>query len=139
MYVKKEKVKLLSCIRPFVTPWTIAYQAPLSMGFSWQEYWSGFPCPPPGDLPDPGIEPESLTSLALAGGFFNTNATWEALLISLEQKGKKKKSSLKLAPVFLTFKRALIIKLLHQLLLPPQHVVLVYQSFQNKISQTGWF
>ena len=45
-------------------------QAPLSMGFSRQEYWSGLPCPPAGDLPDPGIEPKSLESPALAGGFF---------------------------------------------------------------------
>ena len=45
-----------------VTPWTVAPQSPLSMGFSRQEYWNGFPCPPPGDLPDPCIEPESLTS-----------------------------------------------------------------------------
>ena len=43
----------------FVTLWTITHQAPLSMGFSRQEYWSGLPCPPPGDLPDPGIEPGS--------------------------------------------------------------------------------
>ena len=50
----------------FVTPWTISCQAPLSMRFSRQEYWSGLPCPPPEDLPDPGIEPESLTSPALA-------------------------------------------------------------------------
>ena len=42
-----------------MTPWTIAHQAPLSMGFFRQEYWSGLPCPPPGDLPDLGIEPES--------------------------------------------------------------------------------
>ena len=41
------------------TPWTVAHQAPLSMGFSRQEYWSGLPCPPPGDLPNPGIEPRS--------------------------------------------------------------------------------
>ena len=47
------------------------------MGFSRQEYWSGLPCPPAGDLPDPGIELESLTSPALAGGFFTTSATWE--------------------------------------------------------------
>ena len=46
-------------VRLFATPWTIAHQAPLSMGFSRQEYWSGLPCPPPGDLPDPGIEPMS--------------------------------------------------------------------------------
>ena len=59
-------------------PGTVARQAPLSMGFSRQEYWSGLPCPPPGDLPNPGIEPTSLTSPALAGGFFTTGATWEA-------------------------------------------------------------
>ena len=53
-------------------------QPPLSMGFSRQEYWSGLPCPPPGDLPNPGIEPVSLMSPALAGGFFTTSATWEA-------------------------------------------------------------
>ena len=53
---------MLSClnhVRLFVTPWTVAHQAPLSMGFSRQEYWSGLPWPPPGDLPDPGIEPVS--------------------------------------------------------------------------------
>ena len=53
-------------------------QAPLSMRFSRQEYWSGLPCPPPGDLPDPGIKPTSLMSPALAGGFFTTSTTWEA-------------------------------------------------------------
>ena len=47
------------------------------MGFSRQESWSGLPCPPPGDLPNPGIEPTSLTSPALAGGFFTLSATWE--------------------------------------------------------------
>ena len=65
--------------RLLVTPWTLAHQVPLSMGFSRQEYWSGLPCPPPGDLPNPGIEPMSLTSPALAGEFFTTNVTWEAL------------------------------------------------------------
>ena len=44
-------------VRLFEIAWTVAHQAPLSMGFSRQEYWSGLPCPPPGDLPDPGIEP----------------------------------------------------------------------------------
>ena len=48
-----------SRVRLFVTPWTIAHQAPLSMGFSRQEYWNGLPCPPPGNLPNPGIEPMS--------------------------------------------------------------------------------
>ena len=70
--------KLLSRVQLFVTPWTVALQAPLSMGFSRQEYWNGLPCPPPEDLPDPGIEPESLASPALAGGFLTTSATWEA-------------------------------------------------------------
>ena len=52
-------VKLLSHIRLFATPWTVAHQAPLSMGFSRQEYWSGLPFPSPGNLPYPGIEPRS--------------------------------------------------------------------------------
>ena len=56
---------LSSCVQFFVTPWTVACQAPLSMGFSRQEYWSGLPCLPPGDLPNPGIKPESLMSPAL--------------------------------------------------------------------------
>ena len=60
------------------TLWTVARQAPLSMGFSMREYWGGLPCLPAGDLPDPGIEPVSLTSTALEGGFFITSATWEA-------------------------------------------------------------
>ena len=67
-----------SRVRCFVTLWTVARQAPLSMGFSRQEYWSGLPFPTPGDLPDPGIKPASLRSPALAGRFFTTNATWEA-------------------------------------------------------------
>ena len=53
----------------FATLWTIARQAPLSMGFSRQEYWSGLPFPPPEDLPDPGIKPVSLASPVLAGRF----------------------------------------------------------------------
>ena len=60
------RVCVLSCfshVRLLVTPWTVACQAPLSMGFSRQEYWSRLPCPPPGDLPDPGIKPRSLTLL----------------------------------------------------------------------------
>ena len=70
---------LQSC--PFVTPWTVAHQAPLSMGFSRQEYWSGWPCPPPGDLFIPGIEPASRTSPALAGRFCTSRATWEAQIL----------------------------------------------------------
>ena len=67
-----------SCVQLFATLWTIAHQAPLSLEFSRQEYWSDLPFPPPGDLPDPGMKPMSLTS-ALAGGLFTTSATWEAL------------------------------------------------------------
>ena len=63
----------------FVTSQTVAHQAPLCLGFSRQEYGSGLLFPPPGDLHDPGTEPTSLTSPALAGGFFTTSATWEAL------------------------------------------------------------
>ena len=70
-------VLCLSHVRLFAAPWTVACQAPLSMGFSRQDYWSGLPCPPPGDLPDPGFTPASLMSPALAGSFFTTNTTWE--------------------------------------------------------------
>ena len=65
-------------VQLFVTQWTVVCQAPMSMGFSRQEYWSELPCHPPGDLPDPGIEPASLMAPALADGFFTTSATWEA-------------------------------------------------------------
>ena len=67
--------RLLSCfsrVQHFATPLNVAHQAPLSMEFSRQEYWSGLPCPPPGDLPDPGIESTSLTSLTLAVGSLPT-------------------------------------------------------------------
>ena len=60
---------------------TVACQAPLSMVFSGQEYWSGLPCPPPWDLPVPWVKPVSLTSPALAGRFFTTSANWEAHFI----------------------------------------------------------
>ena len=61
-----------------VAPWTVACQAPLSMGFPCQEYWNVLPFATPGDLPDPWIKPTSLVSPALAGRFFTTSATWEA-------------------------------------------------------------
>ena len=67
-------VCLFSCVRLFVTPWTVACQAPLSMAFFRQEYWSGLPCPPPWVLPDLGIEPPFLMSHTLAGRFFTTSA-----------------------------------------------------------------
>ena len=68
--------KLLSRVHLFATPWTVACQVPLSMRFSRQEYWSGLSCPPPGDLPDPGIEPVSIMFYELAGRFFTTRATF---------------------------------------------------------------
>ena len=64
--------QLLSCVQLLATPWTVAHQAPLSLEFSRQEYWNGLTFPPPGDLPNPGIEPASPVSPALAGGFFTT-------------------------------------------------------------------
>ena len=67
------------------TPWTVTHQTPLHMGFSKQEYWSGLPFPPPRDLPNPGIKPTPLMSPALAGGFFTTSATWEALNALISQ------------------------------------------------------
>ena len=67
-------VCVLSHVQLFGTPWTVARQAPLSMGFSRQEYWSELPFPAPGDLPDPGFEPRSLASPILAGRFFSTVA-----------------------------------------------------------------
>ena len=69
-------VSCFSCVQLFVTPWTVTRQAPVSMGFSRQEYWSRLKCPSPGDLSDPEIKPISLRSPTLAGGgFFNTSAT----------------------------------------------------------------
>ena len=64
-----------SCVWLLGTLWTAAHQAPQSMGFSREEYCSGLPCPSPGNLPNPGTEPASLVSPALAGGFFTTSAT----------------------------------------------------------------
>ena len=71
-YLVSTFVLLFLVAEPFVTPWTVVCQAPLSMGFPRQEYWSGVPFPSPGDLPKPGIEP---VSPALAGGFFGTEAS----------------------------------------------------------------
>ena len=70
-----------SCVHSFVTPWTVACQAPLSMEFSRQEYWSVLPCTPSGDLPNPKIQPASFMSPALAGEFFTTSTTWSEFYI----------------------------------------------------------
>ena len=72
---------MLSCfshVQLFETLWTVACQDPLSMGFFRQGYWSGLPCPPSGDLPDPGIKPVFFISPALTGRFFTTSSPWEA-------------------------------------------------------------
>ena len=71
---------MLSSVRLFTTLWTIACHAPLSMGFARQEYWSGLPFPSPGDRSHPEIEPESIMSPVLAGGFFTTSTIWKALM-----------------------------------------------------------
>ena len=71
---------ILSCfsrVQLFATLWTVAHQSPLFTRFSRQEYQSGLPCPPPGDLLHPGLEPVSLTSPELASEFLTTSATWE--------------------------------------------------------------
>ena len=70
--------KLLQFCLTLCDPMDCSYQAPLSMGFSRQEYWSGLPCPPPGQIPDPWIKPTFLMSPTLAGGFFTSSITWEA-------------------------------------------------------------
>ena len=69
---------MLSHLRLFATPWTVAHQVPLSMGFSRREYRGELP--PPGYLPNPGIEPISLVSPALAGEFFTTGASWDYII-----------------------------------------------------------
>ena len=84
-------VCVLSRVQLFATPWTVACQAPLSKEFSRQEYWSGLPNPSPGDLSNPGIEPESLKSLQFSSGFFITSTTWKSpkhsKVIKLERGG----------------------------------------------------
>ena len=80
LYSLSHRACMLSCfshVQLFVTLWTVACQAPLSMGFSRKEHWSGLWCLPPGNLPDPGIKPESFKSPALTGRFFTSSTTWE--------------------------------------------------------------
>ena len=75
---RRDDTDLLQSCLTLCDPMGYSPQAPLSVGFSRLEYWSGLPCPPPGDLPDPGIKPTSPMPPALAGGFFTTSAAWEA-------------------------------------------------------------
>ena len=72
-----------SCVRLFGTLWTVAYQTHLSIGFSKQEYWNGFICPLPGNLPDPEIQAMSLISSALSGRFFTISGTWKAHILHI--------------------------------------------------------
>ena len=86
-------VSVLSRVQLFATSWTVALQAPLSIEFSRQEYWIRLPFPPPADLPGPGIEPMSLVSPALAGGFFTTlppGKIKEVTLLLEESKRRKR-------------------------------------------------
>ena len=71
-YIHSCMLSRFSHVQLFATLWTVTHQAPLSMGLSMQEPWSGLPCPPPGDLPDPRTEPESPVSPYIATGFFTT-------------------------------------------------------------------
>ena len=77
-------IQSLSCVQPFAIS-TVAFQTPLSMEFSRQDYQSGLPFPTPGNLPDPGIEPMSPASPALAGGFFTTEQPGKPLYFSQPQ------------------------------------------------------
>ena len=74
--IKMSIIDVLSRVWLFVTLWNVACQAPLSMEFSKQEYWSKMSCPTPGNIPDPGIKLTSLVSTVVAGGFFTTSATY---------------------------------------------------------------
>ena len=76
---------VFSCVRLFVTPWTAAPQAPLSMEFSREEYWSGLTFPTPGDLPSPGIKPAAPVSPSLAGGFFTTEPPGKPKVGSIDE------------------------------------------------------
>ena len=98
------------------------HQSPLSMGFSRQEYWRGLPCPSPGDLSDPGIEPMSLTSPALVDGFFTTSTTWETPpSLSWVVKSRKKKKFINKEPSIIVFKKGLFRVLIKKSFTKKQH------------------
>ena len=89
-YVTKVQACMCSNFHVSVMSESVQPMAPLSMGFSRQEYWSRLPCPSPGVLPDPGIESASLNAPALACGFFTTNATCEATSVTKAQGTEEK-------------------------------------------------
>ena len=113
----KRKVKLLSRVWLFVTPWTVAYQAPLSMGFSRQQYWSGLPFPSPVDLPNPGIEPRSpaLQTDALPSEPPGKSLQKEMLNNSIQTSSEDGKGNVHFHIKSCTVLHASIYSLLHQL------------------------
>ena len=120
----------LSRVQLFLTLWTVACQASLSMGFPSQEYWSGLPFPPPGDLPNPGVKPVSLMPPALKGGFFTTSTTWDltasiiwalstsGFLLYLANVRQCKRSKGRIREVFLSFSLCLVLQSVHGYNLP---------------------
>ena len=104
--IESEVMKSLSHVQLFAIPWTVVYQASLSMGFSRQEYWSGLPFPSPGDLPDPGIEPGSPALQADAEG--NLVTIKEPLPVPLPPSSRK---TLKCSPSLCFFKLAFLLLL----------------------------
>ena len=131
---------LLSCfshIWLFVALWTVAYQAPLSMGFSRPEYWSGLPLHSLGDLPNPGIETKYLASPALAGGFFTTSATLEApsnplssvQLLSHVRLSVTPWTAARQSSLSITSFRSLLKLMSIELVMPSNHLILCYPLF----------
>ena len=94
VWIESESVSR-SAVATLCDPWAVSRPAPMSMDFFRQEYWSGLPFPPPGLLPDPGIEPMSLMSPALSGRFFTTRTTWAARFSSVQFSGSVTSDSLR--------------------------------------------
>ena len=126
-----------SHIQFFETVWTVARQAPLSMAFSRQEYWSGLPCPPPGDLPDPGIEPTSLMSPVLAGRFFTTGITKEEVYTSTKPQSYIQQSTV--MHTTLIFEKHIVFKATshHRILASWKHLSLTGLIFSS-VRFGGW-
>ena len=130
---------MLSHFRLFVTLWTIAHQSPLSMEFSRQEYWSGLPYSPPGDLPDPGIEPASLKSPALVSVFFTTwRRKWQPTPIFLPGEFHGQRSLVGCSPwggKELDMTEQLILSLP---LPPPENPTLNHPTSLNQVLISAW-
>ena len=124
---KKKKACMLSHVQLFATLWTIACQAPLSMELSRQKYSRGLPFPTLGDLPDPGIEPTSLVSAALASGFFSTSVTWDYIVVLFIYffRGTSKLFSIVAATAYIPTVRAEVLPFLHFVANPVFFLMLV--------------